>query len=131
MSVEGRNSAMTKEEYEKLRDIWQIKNVLTINDLTNKHPRTLLYGYHTDSTTVHVYICPKWGEIKTVTYGGYGSDKPVEATILEDEEFIPSKRLYPGKCDFEFVKLLKERGVNMAFTTWQESEDGQFYGKIL
>jgi hypothetical protein len=55
--------------------------------------------------------------------------------IRENEDYIPSKRLYPERCDFEFCKLLKETDVNLPFTTFDaknaEYKKGPYYGEIL
>lgn len=122
---------MTEEQLKKLRMINSVADVLNIDHLQNKQPRTLLFGFDSDRATVHVYLCRFEKRIVTAIYGGYENISPQERTIQSNKDYIPTKRLYPDKCDFEFCKLLTERGVPMTFTNYQDSKDEQFYGTIL
>lgn len=103
-------------------------NILSVEDLKNKDDRTLLYGFTCDRDTWHVYL--KSGKIFCVKYPYKGT--PSLVSICKNEDFVPNKRLYPERCDFEFCKLLKEKGINLPFTKWQElPETKGFYGEIL
>ena len=52
--------------------------------------------------------------------------------ILENKHYVPKKRLYPAKCDYEFCRLLKEHGVYLPFTTWEApAEKMIYYGLTL
>ena len=101
--------------------------LITIADLDNKAPRTLLYGYTVDRLTHHVYISER-GAIETVVYG---IDAPLyRLTPTRNEHYVPNKRLYPARCDFWFCKKLAEAGINLPFTTYSEVPlEGAYYGR--
>ena len=109
---------MTAAEYKKLTEITPRVRLITAHDLTDKSGRTLLYGYTIEKLSWHVYL--NYEEIiKTVIYEGHGGE--VKQLNPEcNEQYIPSKRLYPSKCDFEFCNLLKEAGVHLPFTTFDK-----------
>lgn len=101
---------MTFDEYEKLMDI--NKYVITINDLNNKENRVLLYGYTSDRKTFEVSL--ESDGISCCKYGIDGSD--VEYMEIENNfDYVPNKRVYPYESDYEFCKLLMERGVEIPF----------------
>lgn len=107
--------------------------MITANDLINKDDRTLLYGYTYNRDTWHVYL--KDGEIVTVVYGYKRA--PARVKVATNGGYMPSKRLYPECCDFEFCNLLKEKGVYLPFAKWDELRTGRressviYYGEIL
>jgi hypothetical protein len=118
---------MYKEEYEILTEKVSERTII-ISDLVNDLDRTLLYGYTCDRDTWHVYI--KQNCIYTVIYEY--EKEPVQVEVNKDEDYIPNKRLYPECCDYEFCKLLKEKGVYLPFTTWQDRDEKKiYYGKVL
>lgn len=118
---------MNREDFDKLVNIEE--QVLTSECLKDKTPRTLLFGYTCSRDTWHVYL-NQLGEIVTVMYG-YADDAPLNTIkITQNQEFNPDKRLYPNKCDFEFCKALKSLGVYLSFTTFEETEEKAFYGRI-
>lgn len=119
---------MDKQAMERLRDVQVISRKLTIDDLQDQSPRTLLYGYTCDRETWHVYILD--GEIRTILYGGYSDKGVYDINPENDEDYVPDKRLYPECCDEEFCTLLLERGIHLPFTTFNENrEEKQYYGK--
>ncbi|PGP21017.1 hypothetical protein COA01_15880 [Bacillus cereus] len=120
---------MNKHEYETLNKIEKEKeHVLTIDDLTNKADRTLLYGYTCDGEAWHVYV--KDNAIYTVIYP-YGSNaKYVE--VESNQEYVPDKRLCPERCDFEFCSLLKQKGICLTFTSWKDDiKEETYYGQVI
>jgi len=123
---------MNKTAYLYLRSIEEIpKPVLSAEDLKDKSDRTLLYGYTCDRDTWHVYL--EDGKIYTVVYNAREDEIKLNIVpINENKDFVPNKRLYPAKCDYLFCKLLKEHGVNLPFTTWEDVVEKQIcYGKTL
>jgi len=119
---------MNKEQFDKLKGIEKAKEqVITIDDLINKTNRTLLYGYTCERDTWHVYI--KDNKIFAVIYK-YG-ESPKEMNIFSNYCYIPDKRLYPETCDYEFCKLLKDKEIDLPFTTWQDRPEKQYYGELL
>lgn len=112
---------MTPQEFEQLNQTWE--RVLTVDSLTDKSPRTLLYGYTTDRNTWHVYL-NEYGKIVRLETSDSGlilfeSDEPPSS----NRDYIPSKRLYGESCDFEFCRLLKGLDVALPFTTFDEKND--------
>lgn len=59
--------------------------------------------------------------------------KDMSAIAIEKNEYyIPDKRLYPEACDYHFCKLLKDKGVNLPFTSYNERRTkADFYGFTL
>ena len=128
---------MTKEQF----------NVLTKPDdlIIREHmygtkDRTLLYGYTCDRETFHVY--QKDYKIHVVIYktkhsesDGVIKEIPVnmrEVQIKSNYDYVPDKRLYPETCDYLFSQRLKERGINLPFTFYNEDRPKQkFYGFTL
>jgi hypothetical protein len=103
---------MNIEEFEKLKNIDEIENLITVNDMINKEPRTLIYGYTIDRDTFEIIIDYGDGEIKKFI-------DDVEYIIESNYDFIPNKRVYPAKSDFEFCKLLIQRGIDIPFTIFE------------
>lgn len=109
--------------------------LLSVDDLTDKSDRTLIYGYDTERLTHHTYI--KQGEIVSVTYSP--STAVVSKEVRSNDDYSPNKRIYPKQSDYEFCKLLKERGVHVSFATYDEKllhlrsliENDPFFGKTL
>lgn len=127
---------MTLEELEFVKNTDKIDELISVKDLLNTKDRTLLYGYTCARETFHVYL--KNNEIHTVMYnndysGDYKKPKDMrELTIKSNYDYVPDKRLYPEACDYEFCKLLKERGINLPFTTFNEERIFQdYYGLTL
>lgn len=120
---------MKNEQFHNLLFVETIKRMINADDLQDKSDRTLIYGYTCERSTFHTYL--KNGEITVLIYS-YNADKPEIVTVTSNNDYVPDKRLYPARCDFEFCKLLKENGIHYTFTTWEDyPEEKQFYGKIL
>jgi hypothetical protein len=119
---------MDAMEYDVLSKRNNARDLFTGNSLKNQKNRTLLYGYTCDRETWHVYL--KDGGIFTVKYQ---SDKlPSLIDVRINEDYVPDKRLYPERCDFEFCELFKNKGISLPFTKWQgQLEIEDYYGKIL
>ena len=118
---------MKNEWFDRLtqNDFKQTDIVLAAHNLRpHVYNKTLLYGYTCERETFHVYI--KNEEIHTVIYNteysrGKATPKNMrELTIKSNHDYVPDKRLYPERCDYNFCKLLKEKGVYLPFTTWSE-----------
>lgn len=118
---------MTPKQYTLLQDEGYGEPIITIDDLKDKSERTLLYGYTTDRTTWHVYLLD--GRITLAVYKYNEAPTCIDNDTWVPSTLVPNKRLYPECCDFEFCCLLKSRGVYLPFTTWQDREPKQFYGK--
>ena len=125
---------MTKTQYEKLNSFSD--ELITAETLQSKVDRTLLYGYTCDRRIFHVYL--KDEVIHTVTYDlDYledGTSRPVdmkEVSVSYNCHYVPGKRVYPHKCDFEFCKALLLAGVSIPFTFWEDVEESVYYGFIM
>ena len=126
---------MTKEDFERFNNIEKIKEkIIEAEDLKPfLKDRTLLYGYTNERKTFHVYM--KNVKIHTVIYDtdfNNGIQKPInmmEVEIKSNHDYVPNKRLYPECCDYHFCKLLKNIGIELPFTTYQEERPiKDFYG---
>ena len=132
---------MTKEDLKMLNNIDKIKErIINSEDLRPfLKDRTLLYGYTGDRKTFHVYL--KNMEIHAVVYGvnynnfnnGKGSPENMkERKIKYNEDYVLCKRLYPECCDYHFCKLLKNRGIELPFTSFEGDRPVEdFYGFIM
>lgn len=121
-------------EFEQLNNS-ESRNIVNSNQLVNRRPRTLLYGYDVERNSFHVYLdsnsmihilryqhlTPKKGELPRAMVISHTSGE--EGGVEQNEEFVPNKRLYGESCDFEFCMLLKRAGVHLPFTTFEESDE--------
>lgn len=115
---------MNKQQYEG----FYLEKLVTIDELTDKSNRTLLWGYTFERESYHTYI--NNGEIITVIYNY--DENPRRVEIQENQNYIPNKRLYPECCDYEFSTLLSSRGCYLSFTTYDEERcKNKYYGRIL
>jgi len=123
---------MNKEQYEQFQNEDADLHVVSLDDLADKNPRTLLYGYDVDRSTFHVYIDPVDGDIHVLKYVTTGPIAAEQVLVLKhtngisggvssNDDFVPSKRLYPESCDMEFCQLLRRQGVSLPFTTFSDS----------
>ena len=127
---------MTLKELEVINNVDKIDELISAKDLLNTKDRTLLYGYTCARETFHVYL--KNNEIHTVMYnndysGDYTKPKNMrELAIKSNYGYVPDKRLYPEACDYEFCRLLKENGIYLPFTNFNENRPEQdFYGYTI
>lgn len=128
---------MTPQQYKKLCAVTSTTlPPLTIKNLRNKSERTLLFGYTCERETFHVYI--RDGRIYTVRYEGWKDNPtPKEVTVKTDEDYVPDKRVYPTRSDYEFCRLLRTRDVYIAFTNQNQEElkrpliEGKYFGMVL
>ncbi|QSF43401.1 hypothetical protein [Paenibacillus tianjinensis] len=119
---------MNITEYEQLKKSNSQQKIISIEDLKDDSDRTLLYGYTCSRNTWHVYIENK--RIYVVVYGFDGDPKWLN--VDNNYEFVPDKRLYPERCDYDFCRLLKDSGVELPFTVWTEDVENQkYYGKVI
>lgn len=120
---------MNRDQYDALRALQgAIEDTINVKDLRDKTPRTLLYGYTLERATHHVYICPNkppelGGAIVVHVYRDGSEYKPLNYSrgeSLPTHRMIPDKRLYPERCDYEFCLMLKQRGLYLPFTAWDD-----------
>jgi len=88
-------------------------------NLTDLKLRTLLYGYTLDRDTHHVYVMG--GEIHRLIFNTYTNVLKHASGSIDVLDLVPTKRLYPERCDFTFCHLLKGMGVYLPFTTFDHS----------
>lgn len=104
-----------------------------VDRLRNREDRTLLYGYTSDRTTVHVYM--KDSLIHRVEYAYNSPEEDWQVQINDTfvpDVLVPNKRLYPEACDAEFCEILKSFGVALPFTKYNpEREPKQFHGEVV
>lgn len=142
---------MKKEWFDRLIEIDKANEaVIGIQELRPYiYNRTLLYGYTCERETFHVYV--KDQKIYVIVYkidyplshekehGIFmrGDPRPINMRQIEVKsncDYIPDKRLYPERCDYHFCRALKERGIELPFTSWGEEikpNEMGYYGFIL
>ena len=117
---------MTKSGFEKLMQFdKETKKLICVDDLSPYiYNKTLLYGYTCDRKTFHVYL--KDRNIFVVIYENdysTGNARPKnmrQVLVSSNYDFVPDKRLYPERCDYNFCLLLKERGIHLPFTAYDD-----------
>lgn len=122
---------MNQSEYAAFINTKYVEMYPRGSDLANKAPRTLIYGYTCDRDTFHVYLDER-GVLNRVIYNsdGFLLSHADESTPLAAYEYSPEKRAYPEACDLAFCGLLKQAGVEIPFTTFNESRVlATWYGK--
>ena len=106
---------MNKEQFELLKN-YKDRIIITVDDLIDTSDRVLILGYNIERDTFKIELKDK-KFIKTIHKYGMDSTKhPIDF----NEDFVPSKRVYPEESDFEFCQLLISRGVYIPFTTFTE-----------
>lgn len=110
---------MQREEFIKLREVTEQKNLITAGDLSDQSDRTLLFGYNTDRSDLHVYMKDK-KIYTTCYYKDFQTEKirikeMYKINVKENSAYIPGKRAFIECCDYEFCKLLAERGEDVTF----------------
>lgn len=123
---------LNKAEYEQLKKSSSQSKIISIEDLKDDSDRTLLYGYTCTRDTWHTYIENK--QIYVVIYEF--EREPKQLRVESNYDFVPDKRLYPERCDYDFCRLLKNSRVELPFTTWtdewtEDVENQKYYGKVL
>lgn len=122
---------MKKNQFEALNSIRSEDKIVSLKDIANKKDRTLLYGYTCERDTFHVYI--RHGELHRIVYNRE-DHKPLahdHGESLKLDSIVPDKKLYPEACDFDFCALLVKSGVNLPFTTWDDTrEEKTFYASV-
>lgn len=124
---------MTEKEYESFNGKDPLKKVITPRCLSNQKNRTLLYGYTLERDTFHVYLFG--GVIYRIVYKSHIDhshdiiDFKCSSSFVNNGQFIPSKRLYPERCDYEFCTLLRNAGERLPFTAYYNNiPEEQYYG---
>jgi hypothetical protein len=118
---------MKKSEYEALVGEKASPPKVSVAMLTNKSPRTLLFGYTAERATWHVYLGPDQ-KIHLVTYVGDALPMLLDHLAFSENPYasnsslVPPKRAYPEHCDYEFAMLLASHGESVPYTTFTERE---------
>lgn len=129
---------MTKEEFKKISGTNRFQIHVSVSELQNKEDRTLIYGYDIERNSKHIYLLD--GKINTVIYNN--QDKIIESFARDERTIarlcIPNKRCYSESCDYEFVKLLCEKGFReeLCLLAYNEErakrlENQKFHGKLI
>lgn len=140
---------MNRSQYDSVLAAFPVGPSLSLQELSNQSDRTLLWGYNIDRESHHVFL--KGGLFHVFVYSGVGRVtnarklqwEDVRQTIdvkrltvknvldLERDGVVPNKRLYPEACDYEMCLLLRLKGVNLPFTTFNDKREPEtFYGLL-
>ena len=126
---------MKAEQLTEVRAIKAAKPSISIDDLTDKSDRTLIYGYDVDRVTIHVYI-----ENERISYYRYSRsgefmDFRNDERWHDPEYLVPNKRAYPEATDFEFATILARIGHPITFTTWgilrSQPNSEKYHGRTM
>lgn len=126
---------MTHDEYLALQALAAQPHVVRGQALSNQDSRTLVYGYSCDRSTFHLYL--EQGVLTRVLYDHDGLCLSVLKESADEglpiADCVPDKRMYPERCDHEFVQLLQRLGKGLLLTSWPEQvpAPAPFYGKKL
>lgn len=121
---------MKHEEFEIL--LKSSDGLITVSDLKNKSDRTLLLGRSggvPDYVLHHVYLFD--GQIYVYHFNSLFEELCMEITVINNLDFLPSKNIYPDLSDFEFLLLLKGKGVPMSFSHFTKREEQTYNGRLL
>lgn len=127
---------MNKQDFDNFKTEKAQVTPISIDNLKDKSPRTLLYGYDTNRATFHVYIDPQDHQIHVMYYLPVGPMDNERVLVLShtsgpaggvesNEAYTPNKRLYPESCDLEFCRLLRDADVSLPFTTYDEKGEAR------
>ncbi|MGD1524229.1 hypothetical protein [Vibrio owensii] len=131
--VKLRKKGMTIEQLKEIEaEVTESAPTVSAHEIFNHQPRTLLWGYTADRDSFHVYL-DGTGIIHRVIYTRAGGEHVILSHMkgieLKAELLVPNKRTYPEATDFEFAKLLKDKGIRVSYTSYKEDrEESDFYG---
>lgn len=109
-------------------ELKQLENTLiNVSELKNQSERTLIYGFDFDKNTWHIYL--KDNLIHLYVYKE-NEIKYKKSHTFSCYDLNPGKRIYPHKSDYEFCRIMKEKGTSLSFTKFEEIETEQFHGLI-
>ena len=99
-------------------EIKKLPQVIKGNELLDRSDRTLVYGYTCDRDTFHVALLG--GVIHVFLYDHNNTMiwHKDEDDLQDNSEYVPNKRVYPERCDSDFVITLLHAGVDVPFTTF-------------
>lgn len=125
---------MNQEQYAALTSREKFCTPVSVSQLENQTPRTLLYGYTCDRNTWHVYL--ENDHIHCLLYKGNVAISHTaghSGGVADNQGYIPNKRLYPEHCDYEFCKLLMAADCSLPFTTFSEEKEmsGSYAGTLF
>ena len=116
---------MTEKELTELRQTHRTPSLISYEG----PDKTLVWGYTMDRSSFHVYSIDNL--IHRYIYDFNEDETKFDVKKeWEPSELIPCKRTYPSASDFEFCKKIIEMGESISFTTLDNREPAQFYGKI-
>lgn len=108
---------MTEDEFLELDGPKDDLDKIHVTDLINREPRILVYGYTCERNTFILELTQDGKFQRTIKnpYKGIYLSGPPDEFACHDR-CVPDKRVYPAKSDYEFCKLLKNRGVQVYYT---------------
>lgn len=127
----GKTYPVERLDEESLKSLEVSEKPLTVsvNDLLNLKPRTLLYGYDGESHTCHLYLDDN-SLLNYIVYERWTKTiiKHEQGAELEVNSIIPPKRTYPHKSCREFAELIFSLGKRISFCGYDKIEPQDFYG---
>ena len=107
---------MDLQQFQALTALSPPRRALMGKDLADRTPRTLIRGYTAERYHFHAYL-DEAGVIHRVVYSDYDELllHATEDRIESNDQYAPTKRVYPDASDFEFCAKLLAAGVPLAF----------------
>lgn len=128
---------MNAEQLQHVERTAALPPVLDGNCLSDKTPRTLVFGYDSDATVLHVYLTDD-GRIECIRYTYLAEGIPVlmssadDRVITSNSAYVPEKYALPEACDHEFCRYLKLSGQPMSFAVYDSKRrPAQYHGLVL
>lgn len=110
---------MNKEQFESLKNVSE--TVIRGNMVNSKETfKCLIHGYTCERDTFDVYLDNKELVIEVTDYYGKVLSRLVGDEITDNSQYVPNKRVYPEKSDYEFCLMLKKAGVYIPFTVFTD-----------
>lgn len=123
---------MNFTEYNSLTVVESLPNMISVDELTDKSDRTLIYGYDLERNTFHLYLLNNLFYLYIYSFKKETIVSMSAEGIIDVARCNPSKRAYPEACDYEFSKLVIKYGGHISFTTFNTAREyKQFYGDLI
>jgi hypothetical protein len=134
---------MDQQDYGRLKPSQGKQPAITVADLKNREPRSLMHGNTAEGNDFHVYL-DEDGEFHVLTYKSARFPETliptqlkfmvvkythgVDGGVSSNHDFVPSKQAFAESCDFEFCEALKMRGIDVRFRghIWDREQAGRW-----
>ncbi len=123
---------MDKAQYDALRTPDETLTHISPRELSDQSDRLLIDGYDIDRYTYKLYL--EGGEFVCRFYDYDDRElapvawRTTDGELVSVERLYPDKRVYPETSDYEFIRLLRERGGEPSLTSWDQDRYDRTHG---